>query len=87
MEVTGRTRKTIPAGKEPFRLLGPWDSPGKNSGVGCHALIQGIFPTQGSNPRVLCLLHWQVGSLPLANESEFWHASIMASIRSQKAQL
>ena len=50
MEVTGRMRKTIPAGKEPFRLLGPWDSPGKNSGVGCHALIQGIFPTQGSNP-------------------------------------
>ena len=30
------------------------DSPGKNTGVGCHALLQGIFPTQGSNP---CLLH------------------------------
>ena len=28
----------------------PWDSPGKNTGVGCHALLQGIFPTQGSNP-------------------------------------
>ena len=27
-----------------------WDSPGKNTGVGCHALLQGIFPTQGSNP-------------------------------------
>ena len=27
----------------------PWDSPGKNTGVGCHALFQGIFPTQGSN--------------------------------------
>ena len=26
------------------------DSPGKNSAVGCHALLQGIFPTQGSNP-------------------------------------
>ena len=26
-----------------------WDSPGKNNGVGCHALLQGIFPTQGSN--------------------------------------
>ena len=35
-------------------------------GVGCHFLLQGIFPTQGSNPRLLCLLHWQVGSLPLA---------------------
>ena len=41
-------------------------SPDKNTGVGCHALLRGIFPTQGSNPRLLCLLHWQVGSLPLA---------------------
>ena len=32
------------------------DSPGKNTGVGCHALLQGIFPTQGSNPRLLHLL-------------------------------
>ena len=31
------------------RLLCPWDSPGKNTGVGCHALIQVIFLTQGSN--------------------------------------
>ena len=44
----------------------PWDSPGKNSGVGCHALLQGIFSTQG-NPHLLCLLHWQVGSLPLSD--------------------
>ena len=43
----------------------PWDSPSKNTGVGCHALLQGIFPTQGLNPRILCLLHWQVDSLPL----------------------
>src|SRR5574340_703790 len=35
----------------------PWDSPGKNTGVSCHFLLQGIFPIQGSNPRVLCLLH------------------------------
>ena len=33
----------------------PWDSPGKNTGVGCHALFQGIFPTQGLNPRLLRL--------------------------------
>ena len=32
------------------RLLCPWDSPGKNTGVGCHAVLQGIFPTQGSPP-------------------------------------
>ena len=32
------------------RLLCPWDFPGKSTGVGCHFLLQGIFPTQGSNP-------------------------------------
>ena len=40
-------------------------SPGKNTGVGCHALLQGIFRAQGSNPCLLYFLHWQVGSLPL----------------------
>ena len=38
---------------------------GKNTGVGCHFLLQRIFPTQGLNPCLLCLLHWQVGSLTL----------------------
>ena len=37
----------------PTRLLHPWDSPGKNTEVGCHFLLQGIFPTQGSNPVLL----------------------------------
>ena len=41
------------------------DSPSKNIGVGCHAPLQGIFPTQGSNLPLLHLLHWQAGSLPL----------------------
>ena len=45
------------------RLLCPWDSPGKNTGMGGHALLQGIFPTEGLNPHLLCLLHWQAGSL------------------------
>ena len=40
------------------------DSPGKNTGVGCHLLLQGTFQTQGLNLHLLCLLHWQVGSLP-----------------------
>ena len=52
-----------PYGLWPARLLCPWDFPGKNTGVGCHALLQGIFLTQGSNPS---LLHWQVNSLQLA---------------------
>ena len=33
-----------------IRLLCPWDFPGKSAGVDCHFLLQGIFPTQGSNP-------------------------------------
>ena len=43
-----------------------WDSPGKNMGVVCHALLQGILPVQGPNPNLLYFLQWQVGSLPLA---------------------
>ena len=43
-----------------------WDFPGKNTGVGCHALLQGIFPTQGLNLHLLGLLHWQMGSSSLA---------------------
>ena len=43
------------------------ESSGKNLGVGCHVLLQGIFLTQGLNPHHLCLLHWQAGSLPLAS--------------------
>ena len=33
---------------------------------GCHALLWGIFPSQGLNPHLLCLLHWRAESLPLA---------------------
>ena len=50
----------------PARLLCPWESPGKNTRVGFHALLLGIFPTQGSNPHLLPLLHWRTGSWPLA---------------------
>ena len=42
------------------------DSPGKNTGVGCHALLQGIFLTPGIELNLLHLLHWQVGSLSRA---------------------
>ena len=40
-------------GLQPARLLCPWDSPGKNIGVGCHFLLQGIFLTRGLNLSVL----------------------------------
>ena len=46
---------TRPHGLEPARLLCPWDSPGKNKGVGCHALLQGIFLTQDCSPLLMSL--------------------------------
>ena len=52
-----------PHGLRPARLLCPWNFSGKNTGMGCHFLFQGIFPTQGSN-LYLRLLHWQADSLP-----------------------
>ena len=39
-----------PHGLQPARLLRPWNSPGNNTGVGCHFLLQGIFLTHGLNP-------------------------------------
>ena len=44
-------------GPWPSRFLCPWDFPGKNTGVGWDALLQGVFLTQGLNPHLLCLLH------------------------------
>ena len=63
MEVPVMSDSLGPYGPSLARLLCPWDSPGKNTRVGCHALLQRIFPTQGSNPSLLCLLHWQESSL------------------------
>ena len=51
-------------GLQPARLLCPCNFPGKNTGVGCHFLLKGIFLTQGLNPD---LLHWQVNSLTLSH--------------------
>ena len=48
------------------------DSPDENTGVGCHALLQGISLTQRGNLCLLCLQHWQVGSL---TTSATWEAS------------
>ena len=51
------------------RLLCPWNFSEKNTGVGCHILLQGIFPTQGWNPRLLSPA-LQAGSLlPSGDES------------------
>ena len=52
-------------GLQPARLLCLWDSPGKNTGMSCHFLLQGVFLTQGLNSR---LLHGQVDSLLLGHQ-------------------
>ena len=44
------------------------DSPGKNTGVGCHFLLQGIFLTHRQNLHLLCLLHWQADVLSLSHQ-------------------
>ena len=49
------------------RLLSPWDAPGKNTTVGCHALLQGIFLTQRLNPCLLHLLNCRWILLPLSH--------------------
>ena len=58
---------------QPPRLLSSWDFPGKNIGVSCHFLLQGIFPTQGLD---MCLLHcrqilyhWATQDFPLIQKS------------------
>ena len=51
-------------GLQATRLLCPWNFPGKNTGVGCHLFLQGMFLTQGLN---LCFLQWQADSLPLSH--------------------
>ena len=48
-----------PHRRQPTRLPHPWDSPGKNTGVGCHALLQGIVLTQGLSLHLLGLLRLQ----------------------------
>ena len=53
-KLLSHVRLLLPDGLEPVRLLCPRDSPGNNTGVGCHFLLQGIFPTKESN---LGLLH------------------------------
>ena len=56
-----------PYGLQPPRLLCPWDSPGRNTGVGGHSLLQGIFLTHGLNPSLLrcryILYIWATGEL------------------------
>ena len=67
-----------PHGLQPARLLCPWDSPGKNTGVACHCCLQGIFLTQGSNP---VLLHYRQILYSLIHKgSSAWSTRVFCSL-------
>ena len=66
-----------PHGLQIARLLCPWDSPGKKTGVGCHALLQGIFLTQESN---LCLLHIPALAGRFFTTSTTWEAPLFCLV-------
>ena len=68
---------------QPARLPCPWDSLGKNTGVGCNALLLGIFLTQGLNLCLLCLLYWQAGSLPLVPTGKPIYLEVMTAMFSE----
>ena len=64
-----------PRGLQPTRLLCPWNSPGKNTGVGSQSLLQGILPTQVLNLGLLhcrqilyCLSYWGSPSLSVVSD-------------------
>ena len=74
----------------PTRLLHPWDFLGKNTGVGCHFLLQEIFPTQGSNPglphcrqALYCLSYQEIYDCPviyLPNRNGCWWSPGLFSV-------
>ena len=67
-----------PHGLQPSRLLCPWNFPGKNTGMGCHFFLQGIFLTQGLK---LCLPHWQADSLALCCTVPLAYYSLYIQVR------
>ena len=80
-----------PHGLQPTRPLCPCGSLGKNTGMGCHFLLQEIFPGQGSNPRRSHLMHSQAGSLllvpPWKPQSKNWQLYIDISLKKKCRRL
>ena len=66
------SRSVVSHSLQPTRLLCPWDSAGKNTEVGCHSLLQGIFPMQRSNP---ALLHCRQILYHLNHQGSPWYSS------------
>ena len=72
LESETESRSVVSGSLRPRGLYSPWNSPGQNTGVGSLSLLQGIFPTQGSNPgllhcrRILHQLSHGEGPVPLS---------------------
>ena len=80
-----------PHGLQPASVCGvlcPWDSPGRNTGVGCHFLLQGIFPAQGSSPRLMYPTHWHAffATVPPGKPLQMCSDSISWCIRMLRRQ-
>ena len=72
-----------PHGLSPSRLLLSVGFLGKHTGAGCHFLLEEIFPTQGWNPCLLCLLHWR----QILNHWVTWEALLILYISRRKIDL
>ena len=70
----------------PWTLAYPWDFPGKNTRMGCHFPLQGIFPTQGSNSPLPRLLHWQADFFHWATWEARTPASVVVKFHNAKAK-
>ena len=69
-----------PVGRSPLGSSVQWDFPARNTGVGCHVLFQRIFPTLGSNLRLLCLLALAGGfftSEPLGKPQQLYESELI----------
>ena len=66
-----------PRGLQPARLLCAWDSLGRNTGAGCHSLLQGVFLTQGSNLHLLHLPHCRLILYPWSHL--LWYVTLIPS--------
>ena len=74
-----------PSELQPARLLCPWDSPAKNTGVGGHALLQGFFLTQIEPASLTYTLHRQAGSLPLVPLGELLVHNMGGRLKKKKS--
>ena len=73
------SRSVMSSSLWPHGVYIPWNSPGKNTGVGCHVLLQGIFLTQELNPHSIACSAGDVDSLLLSHQASLFHENVVQS--------